>query len=116
MAWKAPGFDPIDVLGTGATGQVVVARDAVTGAEVAIKYLSKGVYREPGFVAEFTHTMEAMAGVEHPNLVQIYEYIDGPGTGALVMELVRGPSARALLEQGPLEPEAAFYIVKSALL
>lgn len=115
MAWRAPGFDLIEVLGTGATGQVVVSRDEVTGSEVAIKYLSKEVYRAPSFVEEFTHEMATLSSIEHPNLVQIYDYIDGPGTGALVMELVRGTSVRALLNNGPLEPEGAFFVIKAAL-
>ena len=113
MAWRAPGFDPIEVLGIGGNGSVIVSRDEVTGSEVAIKYLSKEVYRAPDSSRSFTHEMATLSGIEHPNLVQIYEYVDGPGTGALVMELVRGTSVRALLNNGPLEPEAAFFVIKA---
>ncbi len=115
MAWRAPGFDPVRVLGSGATGTVVLSHDAATGSDVAIKYLSKRVFRARA-AADIRHDIDSLASVDHPNLARIYQFVDGPGTGAVVTEMVDGPSLRALLNGGPLKPESACYILKCTLM
>ncbi len=117
MAWRVPGYEPLSPLGQGSTGAVMTARDATTGSVVAIRYLSKEVYETPDFVSRFRDEVAMLDRIEHPNVAQVYEFVEGPGTAAVVTELVEGVSLRTLLDRsGALDPESALYIMKGTLL
>lgn len=96
------------VLGEGAMGEVVRARDERLGRDVAIKRV-KNVSGAGAaeFQARFEAEARALAALAHPGVVQIYELgLDGDEP-YLVMELVDGASLRAVIkERGPL-PAAA---------
>jgi chitodextrinase/tRNA A-37 threonylcarbamoyl transferase component Bud32 len=118
MAWRLPGYEPVKPLGHGSTGAITISRDLATGTAVAIKYLSKDVYRSPDFADRFRREAAVLATVENPHLAQVYEYVEGPDSAAIVTELVDGVSLREILtsEAGPIEPEAAFFVTMGALL
>ncbi len=55
--------------------------------------------------------------IEHPQVANVYELVERGGTAAVVSELVDGVSLRRILDKtGPLEPQAAVYVIKGALL
>ncbi len=117
MAWKLPGFEQTHQLRSGSTGTVVVSRDQTTGTVVAVKYLSKNMIRMPGFMERFRHESRVLVGMENPHLAQLYDFVEGPDAAALITELVEGVSLRVLLDNGgPLDPEAALYVMKAVLL
>src|SRR5688572_16504718 len=117
MTRKVPGYDTAAELGRGATGTVVSARDSATGGEVAIKFLSDGVYKYPNFPSRFRREAAILDGIEHPNVVQVYEFVELPDGGAIVSQLIDGVSLRRLLDEGgALEPEAAFYVLQAVLM
>jgi serine/threonine-protein kinase len=117
MTWQVPGYEQVRPLGDGATGVVVLARHDETGTLVAIKYLSDGLRADIDGLAAFRGEARLLAGLDDPNLVQLYEYVECDLGAAIVMELVNGPSLRVLLrELGPTEPEAAIAILKGSLL
>jgi serine/threonine protein kinase len=116
MSWKVPGFERISTVGSGPTGLVISARDLASDTVVAVKYLTEEVYGEPGFAGRFREQALALAGLECPNIVQMYGYVEGPETAAVVTELVSGGSLRRLLNAGPLDLVSALYVLKGTLL
>ncbi|MCX4744801.1 serine/threonine protein kinase [Kitasatospora sp. NBC_01287] len=111
--WTLPGYTEERELGTGGSGRVVLARHDATGTRVAVKYLSKAL----GGTTAFRREAELLGALRVPQVAQLYEYVEGPRGAAIVMELVDGPSLRALLRQeGATSPEAALAVLKGSLL
>ncbi|MEV5408707.1 protein kinase [Thermopolyspora sp. NPDC052614] len=116
-AWRVPGYTEVRELGTGGSGRVVLARRAGDDFPVAIKYLSDELRADLGFVARFRHEARLLAILRSPHAARLYEYVEGAGGAAIIMELVDGVSLRRLLaSQGPTGPEAALVVLKGALL
>jgi len=90
-------YELISPLGTGAMGEVWKARDGRLGRLVALK-ASKDQWSD-----RFAHEARALAALNHPNIVSIYDIGSEGGVNFLVMELVHGESLHALIERGPLE-------------
>ena len=125
--WTVPGYTETGILGAGATGRVVSAVQDATGTEVAIKYLAPRFVDDPEFVERFRAEAALLAELRHPNVVQLYEYVeseagadpdgDSERGSAMVMELVAGPTLYRLLhENGPMGPEAALSVMRGSLL
>ncbi|GII65410.1 hypothetical protein Skr01_54950 [Sphaerisporangium krabiense] len=92
-------------LGSGGMGDVWLAADQVLGRQVAIKELvvaddgeSLPVRRERAL-----REARAAAGVEHPNVVEIYDVFEERGRPWIVMAYVKGRSLRALMDEGRME-------------
>ena len=116
-AWRVPGYTEVRQLGVGGSGRVVLARRAGDDFPVAIKYLSEELRSDLGFVARFRHEARLLAILRSPHAARLYEYVEGAGGAAIIMELVDGVSLRALLSsEGPTGPEAALVVLKGALL
>ncbi|WP_211592863.1 serine/threonine-protein kinase [Microbispora sp. H10836] len=115
--WNVPGYRVTRELGAGGGGRVVLAVHEQSGATVAIKYLSEDLRRDEGFVARFRQEARLLVELDDPHVVRLYEYLETGQGAAIVMELVEGPTLRALLrEQGPIGPEAALAVLKGSLL
>jgi serine/threonine-protein kinase len=98
-------------------GEVFRAHDAVLAREVAIKILHRSLAGDPAFVDRFRREARAAAGLAHPNIVAVYDWGAVDGIYYMVMEYVRGPSVRHLLnERGRLEPAQAVEILRQSLL
>src|SRR3984885_12502218 len=106
--WTVPGLTELKTLGSGGFGTVVLARDEASGTLVAVKYLKAELLADVEFAAMFRSEAEVLASVSDPNVVRLYEYVEGPGGAAIVMELVDGVSLREILSnQGKTSGEAA---------
>jgi serine/threonine-protein kinase len=119
--WTVPGLTEVGTLGGGATGHVVLARDAATGTPVAVKYLHASLCEDASFLSRFRDEARLLSRVTSPHIAALYEYLEAdlaPGTAAaIVMEYVDGATLRAVLrERGPLTPEAALSVLKGSLL
>lgn len=111
-----PGYRELRELGRGGGGRVVLAEHGPTGARVAVKHLSERLAADPEFVEAFRGEARLLAELDHPNIVRLYEYVEGPHGKAIVMEFVEGASLRALLADGvPLRPEAALGVLQGSL-
>src|SRR5437762_2166102 len=75
-------------LGEGGMGAVYRATDTKLGREVAIKVLPEMFAQDADRLARFTREAHVLASLNHPNIAAIY----GVEEGALVMELVEGPT------------------------
>ena len=83
-------------------GEVYRARDSRLGRDVAIKILPAGVSSDPGRRARFEQEARAVAALNHPNILGLYDIGNEEGVFYIVTEFVAGETLAALLERGPL--------------
>src|SRR5215472_15805822 len=84
-------------------GVVVLARDERLGRKVALKILSADAIGNARARERLVREARSAAVLEHPGIVHVYDVGETEDGGAfLVMELVRGKSLRALLDQGDI--------------
>ena len=108
-------------LARGGMGSVWAAWDERLDREVALKLLPHILVTEPSAEARFQREALAMARLQHPNVVNIFDLgTFDPGVGEelpyLVMELIRGLSLNELIADGPLPPRKAARIMEQASL
>ncbi|MBX3187102.1 MAG: protein kinase [Labilithrix sp.] len=86
-------------IGRGGMGDVWMARNEATGAEVAIKTLARSD-RTPVHEERFRREARLAATISHRNVVRIFDLVeDDDGTLALVMELLRGGTLEACIKE-----------------
>lgn len=92
-------FAPIGVLGKGAMGEVLIARDTGLSRKVALKRMLPSVAHNPALAARFFEEIQVTAQLDHPNVVPIYtlEVGDG-GVLSYAMKLVQGKTLTQLLD------------------
>ena len=83
-------------IGTGGMGEVYRARDQKLNRDVALKVLPCEFAQDPDRLARFTREAQLLAALNHPNVAAIY----GVEGGALVMELVEGPTLAERIASG----------------
>src|SRR6185369_8535734 len=116
MVWDVEGYQTLTELGHGSAGTLVSARDSLTGAIVAVRFLAADMTDSPYFMAGLRREVSLLDVVEHPNLGLVYELVERAGRAALVTQLVDGPSLRTILTQGgSLPPEAVLYVAAELL-
>lgn len=87
-------YEILGLLGTGGMGRVLHARDQVLDREVAIKVLTAYCALDEAYAQRFLNEARAAARLNHPNIVQIYEFGNQDGCAYLVMEYVDGGSLK----------------------
>lgn len=85
------GYDVIDLIATGGMGAVYRANQVSLDRPVAIKLLPSEL-NDPAFREQFQAEARAMAKLNHPNLIGIYDFGQADGMPYIVMELVSGKS------------------------
>jgi len=98
------------------------AIDQRLGRPVAVKQLRTDLATDPTFQARFRREAQSAAGLNHPNIVAVYDTGEEPDpmTGVLVpyivMELVEGPTLRDVLREGrKILPERALELTAGVL-
>src|SRR6516162_7237924 len=115
--WDVPGYTELKALGSGGSGDVVLARHDASGTPVAIKYMRRHLRSDPQFAEMFRGEAELLASLDDLNIVRLYEYVESAAGAAIVMELVDGVSLREILShQGATTPEAALVVLQGSLL
>jgi serine/threonine protein kinase len=109
---RLPGFEIVDILGTGGMGEVYRARDTRLGREVAIKLLPRELADDPDRRARFERESRLLAALNHPHVAAIHGVEEIDGRPALVLELIEGPTLADRLASGPLAPEQALQIAR----
>jgi serine/threonine-protein kinase len=92
-AWPdLPGFRVLEVIGRGGVGRVFRAHEAKLNRIVALKTLLAGAHAGPKAVARFRTEAEAVARLQHPFIVQIFDIIEHHDQLILSLEYVGGGS------------------------
>jgi serine/threonine protein kinase len=89
-------------LGAGGMGEVYRARDSRLGREVALKILPSEVAGDPSRRQRFETEARAIAALNHPNIVAIYDVAFEDRTAFIVSELVQGETLRNVIQRGPI--------------
>jgi serine/threonine-protein kinase len=107
---RVPGYEVEAVLGRGGVGVVYRARHLALKRTVALKMLAAG-HSHPADWARFRAEAEAVARLQHPNIVQIHETGEAGGRPFLALEYVAGGSLAERLAGKPLPPRDAARLV-----
>jgi serine/threonine protein kinase len=109
---NVPGYDIVRELGRGGMGVVYLARHKQLGRLVALKMILSGVHAGEKERHRFQSEATAVAKLQHPNIVQIYEIGEADGHPFFSLEYVDGGSLAEKLGGTPLPPrEAAQFVV-----
>ncbi len=79
-----------ELLGSGAMGNVYSAQDTLLKRNVALKQLSPQLSSNEHIIARFRQEALALARLSHPNIVQVYDFIEGDEFFWIVIERVTG--------------------------
>jgi serine/threonine protein kinase len=85
-------YEILDELGRGAMGVVFKARDPFIGRLVAVKTITSDIAGNADFLERFRREAQAAGGLQHPNIVTIYEMAEFEGTPFIAMEYLEGES------------------------
>ncbi|MFL5893777.1 MAG: Stk1 family PASTA domain-containing Ser/Thr kinase [Thermoleophilaceae bacterium] len=103
-------------LGTGGMADVYCAHDEHLGRDVALKMLHKRFAQDQEFVERFRREASAAAGLQHPNVVGVFDRGQYDGTYYIAMEFLRGRTLKQLIAQeAPLDQERALDLTTQIL-
>ena len=101
-------------LGGGGMADVWLADDEMLGRRVALKFLHERYAQDTQFIERFRREAQAAAGLQHPNVVGVYDRGETEGRHWIAMEYVEGASLKDLIARGLTVGEAV-EIVRQVL-
>jgi tRNA A-37 threonylcarbamoyl transferase component Bud32 len=107
-----PGYEILAELGRGGMGVVYRARQTKLGRTVALKMILAGAHAGETDLARFRTEAEAIARLQHPNIVQVYEVGEHGGLPYFSLEFCVGGSLENKLGGTPLPPREAAALVE----
>lgn len=111
LAPHFPQLEIVECLGRGGMGVVYKARQKALGRWVALKLLAPERVHDARFAERFRREAQALAALNHPNIVTIHDFGEAGGFYFLLMEYVDGVNLRDLLRSRKLSPQEALAIV-----
>jgi WD40 repeat protein len=108
-----PGYEILDTLGRGGMGVVYRARQLSLNRIVALKMILAGPHAGPKDLARFRAEAAAVARLQHPNIVQVYDVGEADGRPYLALEFVAGGSLAQRLNGSSQPVEAAARLVET---
>ncbi|HBA97549.1 MAG TPA: Stk1 family PASTA domain-containing Ser/Thr kinase [Lachnospiraceae bacterium] len=92
-------YEIIDKVGSGGMADVYKAKDHRLNRFVAIKILKQEYSNDAKYVTKFRVEAQSVAGLSHPNIVNVYDVGDDDGLSYIVMELVEGITLKKFIEK-----------------
>ncbi|MBC7852960.1 MAG: serine/threonine protein kinase, partial [Pirellulaceae bacterium] len=111
LAPHFPQLEIIELLGQGGMGAVYKARQKHLDRLIALKVIPPEAAKEPAFAERFAREARALARLNHPNIVTVYDFGQSDGVYFLLMEFVDGLNLRQTMQTGNLSPQEALAIV-----
>jgi serine/threonine protein kinase len=101
-------------LGSGGMADVWLAEDDHLQRQVALKILHRRFAQDREFVERFRREAESAAGLQHPNVVAVFDRGEFEGNYYIAMQYVEGPTLKQLVESG-LTPDQAVPLIRQVL-
>jgi len=105
--WRSPNTQPlighfrvVGELGHGGMGSVYIGLDENLGRRVALKVIRPDQRLDPVRKARFLREARVLASLDHPNVCQFHDFIEGENQDCLVLELVEGRNLREAMDDG----------------
>jgi len=111
LAAAFPQLEILELLGRGGMGYVFKARQLHLDRFVALKLLPERLARDPQFAERFSREARVLARLNHPGIVNIYDFGQAAGFYFLLMEYVDGVNLHQAMRAGRFSPAAALGIV-----
>ena len=106
------GYDIQHLIATGGMGAVYCALQQSLDRMVAIKILPTEFSRDPEFCAGFEAEAKAMAKLNHPNLIGVYDFGEVAGMLYIIMEYVKGETLFNLIQGGAIKTSEALRLMQ----
>lgn len=113
LAKAFPQLEIIELIGRGGMGAVYKARQKSLGRLVALKILAPQHAANPRFAERFSREAQALAELNHPNIVTVHDFGRAGEFYFLLMEHIDGVNLRQAMKAGRFTPEQALAIVPS---
>ncbi len=110
-AHSPPGYEIIRTLGRGGMGVVYEARQTSLNRVVALKMILGGGHASPQSRARFRAEAQAVAALQHPNIMAIFDFGEFEGNAFLSMEYCTGGTLSESLRGKPMPPDDAARLV-----
>ncbi len=104
----------LERIGAGGMADVWLAEDTHLQRQVALKILHERFAQDREFVERFRREAEAAAGLQHPNIVAVYDRGEVGGTYYIAMQYLEGRTLKQLIDAG-LAPEQAAGLIRQVL-
>lgn len=113
LAMAFPQLEIIELIGRGGMGAVYKARQKSLGRLVALKILAPKNAAIPSFAERFSREAQALAELNHPNIVTVHDFGRAGEFYFLMMEHIDGVNLRQATQAGRFTPQQALAIVPS---
>ncbi len=107
-------YSVLSRLGAGGMADVWLAEDTHLQRRVALKVLHRRFAQDREFVERFRREAESAAGLQHPNIVSVFDRGEFEGTYYIAMQYVEGATLKQLIDRG-LTPEQAVPLIRQVL-
>jgi len=107
-------YQVVAKIGGGGMADVWLAEDAHLQRRVALKVLHRRFAQDREFVMRFQREAEAAAGLQHPNIVSVFDRGEFDGTYYIAMQYVEGPTLKQLIDSG-ITVEQGVAVIRQVL-
>ncbi|MFW5691041.1 MAG: protein kinase domain-containing protein, partial [Chloroflexota bacterium] len=106
-------YQIVEQIGMGGMATVYKAYQPKLDRFVAVKVLHKMFLEENNFLARFEREGRIVAGLDHPNIVPVYDFDTFQGQPYLVMKYVEGRTLKDHMQETPLSLDEVLYVMRA---